>query len=316
MARTSSSSVLARILTRSRLRHWYLISKIAELGTLQAGATAVGMSQPAATKALSDVESIVGFPLFERNWKGARLSAGGNAILPRIRAAIGIFEDCASTISEFLEGGTSEVTVGAIDAAVAPLLSKALLIFGRKNPDVIVTVQQNSVRALLQLFQDRAIDIALLRCPPEIPVGSKFDPLVPDRYTIVAAPGHPALQLTEPTLDQLWKYTWLPPPRYTVSDRDFSVFWGELGTPPKLCRLATLSVPLMLATLENRKALTLIPRNLIADFIGSKVFEIAGAWGPPLADVGVLYRVEAVNAQAQTAQFLSALRQRRSDDMA
>ncbi len=313
MPRASSASVFTRILTRSRLRHWHLVSKIAELGTLQAGAAAVGMSQPAATKALSDIEDIVGFPLFDRHWKGARLSAAGAAILPRIRAAMGIFEDCASTIHSLLDGGSSEITVGTIDAAVSPLLSKALLIFGRNNPNIAVNVQQDTIRSLVRIFQDRAIDMALVRCPAEIPVGSAFDRLLTDRYAIVCSADHPALQLGTPTLEALQSFTWLPPPKHSISERDFVRLWADLGTPSRLFRLGTLSVPLMLAALEDRQALTFIPYNLIADRLGAQFVELGSGWGPPLADIGVLYRLQDADSRSPAALFLSALRQSRAD---
>jgi DNA-binding transcriptional LysR family regulator len=51
-----SATVLRnRLLTRARLRHWQVLVRVAELGSVRRAAEAVGMTQPAVTHVLADL---------------------------------------------------------------------------------------------------------------------------------------------------------------------------------------------------------------------------------------------------------------------
>jgi len=70
------------------LRHLRAVAKIAELGTVNAAATAVNLSQPAITQALGRLEAALGLPLFERRHDGMIPTRAGEILSPRIDAAL------------------------------------------------------------------------------------------------------------------------------------------------------------------------------------------------------------------------------------
>jgi len=70
------------------LRHLRAVEKIAELGTVNAAALAVNLSQPAITQALGRLEEALGLPLFERRHDGMIASRAGEILIPRITAAL------------------------------------------------------------------------------------------------------------------------------------------------------------------------------------------------------------------------------------
>jgi len=70
------------------LRHLRAIVKIAELGTMNAAAQAVNLTQPAITQALARIEMQLGFPLFERRHDGMVGTAVADLLVPRFRAAL------------------------------------------------------------------------------------------------------------------------------------------------------------------------------------------------------------------------------------
>lgn len=71
------------------LRHLLAVAKIAELGTMNAAAQAVNLTQPAITQALGRVEGMLGLPLFDRRHDGMTPTAAAVLFVPRIRAALG-----------------------------------------------------------------------------------------------------------------------------------------------------------------------------------------------------------------------------------
>ncbi|MEZ5743273.1 MAG: LysR family transcriptional regulator [Sphingomonadaceae bacterium] len=70
------------------LRHLKAVAKVAELGTINAAAEAVNLSQPAITQALSRLEDQIGLPLFERRHDGMSPTEAAELLVPRIEAAL------------------------------------------------------------------------------------------------------------------------------------------------------------------------------------------------------------------------------------
>jgi len=70
------------------LRHLSAVARIAELGTINAAAGAVNLTQPAITQALARIEGLLGLPLFERRHDGMAPTEAAQLLVPRITAAL------------------------------------------------------------------------------------------------------------------------------------------------------------------------------------------------------------------------------------
>jgi len=70
------------------LRHLQAIVRIAELGTMNAAAQAVNLTQPAITQALGRIEAMLGVELFERRHDGMAPTEAADLLVPRIAAAL------------------------------------------------------------------------------------------------------------------------------------------------------------------------------------------------------------------------------------
>ena len=70
------------------LRHLRAVAKIVELGTVNAAAVAVNLSQPAITQALGRLEMQLDASLFERRHDGMIPTRAGEILAPRIEAAL------------------------------------------------------------------------------------------------------------------------------------------------------------------------------------------------------------------------------------
>ena len=75
------SPALPQILNRLRMRQVALLLAMGEGKTLGAAAKDLGMTQPAATKMLAEVEATLGQVLFDRVGRGLRINAAGRATL-------------------------------------------------------------------------------------------------------------------------------------------------------------------------------------------------------------------------------------------
>ena len=75
----------ARLANRLKHRHLALLTNIAKHGSLTRVAAATGISQPAVTKALAELEDIFGAPLFLRSGRGLQATPLGELALLRAR---------------------------------------------------------------------------------------------------------------------------------------------------------------------------------------------------------------------------------------
>ena len=70
------------------LRHLLAVARIVELGTVNAAAQAVNLSQPAITQALARLEAQLGMQLFERRHDGMVPTEAGSILARRVAAAL------------------------------------------------------------------------------------------------------------------------------------------------------------------------------------------------------------------------------------
>ncbi len=295
-------------MARARLRHLHLLVCIAELESLQKAAEAIGMSQPGATHALAEIESILGVPLFERHSRGMRPSAVGHALLPLMRVAIRQLQACAETVASMNTGATGIVRIAAIGAAVSGLLAKVLPLFNMAHPEVAVDVRPAAVDELLQLMEERSVDLLACREPAQLPGNLAFLPLLSDRYTVACRAGHPLTRRKSVPLAVLGEATWLVPPPTGIAARDFDLLCQALGIVPPACWVSGRSVLLTLAMLQQRDVLVFIPRNTIVQLLDTGLLvelDCGAEFKPELPPVGLVIPRDQAKCSEAVQRFIA-----------
>lgn len=69
------------LLSRLRFRHLQMLSVLAETGGVRRAALRLNLTQPAVSKALTEIEDAFGYPLFVRTPKGLQPTAAGRVVL-------------------------------------------------------------------------------------------------------------------------------------------------------------------------------------------------------------------------------------------
>ncbi|MFM9125847.1 MAG: LysR family transcriptional regulator, partial [Actinomycetota bacterium] len=77
-------------MTLSQLRTFIAV---AEHGSVRAAAESLRISQPSVSGSLAALSEEVGVPLTEREGRGLKLSAAGEAFLPLAREALGLLDE-------------------------------------------------------------------------------------------------------------------------------------------------------------------------------------------------------------------------------
>lgn len=296
-----------RLLARSRLRHWLGFARVAELGSVRKAADAIGLAQPALTGLVADLEGLLEAPLFERHARGMRLTAIGAELLPTARRLLAAVDDAAEQVAALQTQAEGVVRVGAIGGAISGLLSRALPLLAQQHPKLLVQLLEADAHQLDQMIARSDIDVALCRAPHPVPQGWQFEPLLGDRFAVVAGAGHPLAGVRGLTPARLRHETWLALPAGSAARQAFDALFGGDGAPPPMC-LVSSRVPLVLwAMLKAQPVLALIPVSVARQFIDAgELVELPLAVALPFEPTGAL--VAEGTPRPGVGAFLAVLR--------
>jgi molybdate transport repressor ModE-like protein len=212
---------------RLRLRHLRLLDAVEVGGSLSRAAQQLGLSQPAATKILRELETVVGSTLYERLPRGVRLTEAGRAVVERLRIGLVAFDKALGS------GKTvprRRLAVGALPLATVDVLPQAVAKLMRDGIDFDIEITEGTVPAMLAALRSRQIDCfigrvdaATLRDPSLRDLAAT--PLITEGLSFAASRRHPLARRRVVPLADIVGQSWVlaPLPSFTrvVVDQHF-----------------------------------------------------------------------------------------------
>jgi DNA-binding transcriptional LysR family regulator len=195
-----------------KLRHLVLVLAIAENGSLVRAAEELYLTQPALSRALREAESAVGASLFERTRHGMVPTAAGAACLEHARAVVGQVETLRRRIGELSDPHTGSVGIGAHVTGANLLVPRAVARLVAERPLIAVRIREAPPATLIHELDGGELDLLVGRVTDHPSTARlRLVPLYRESYRIVAAAGHPALQLPDAQLADLAVHPWAIP---------------------------------------------------------------------------------------------------------
>lgn len=171
------------------LRHLRSVLAVHETGKISKAANSLGLTGPAVTLQLQQMEQELGVTLFERLSEGMRPTAAGQAVIDAAGSIEERLRILGEEISMIAKGRKGTLKLGVVSTAkyFAPRLMAA---FQTQNPDISMDLIVGNRGETIRSLQERNLDIALMGRPPRgLPVDAQVfgdHPLV-----IVANESHP-----------------------------------------------------------------------------------------------------------------------------
>ncbi|RZJ59786.1 MAG: LysR family transcriptional regulator [Acidovorax sp.] len=293
MSEPSPSVLFNRILGRVRLKHLQLVIAIADLQSLHRAAASIGLSQPAATHALAELENTLGGAIFERHAKGMRLTSLGRAVLPLLRAALVPIEAVAGNAALMQQGAASApIRIGTIAAGINGLLTTAIPAYCALQPDAVIDVQEITIDNLLASIQEGKLDLAICRQPEPMPQGFEFHAVRQDEFVVACRTGHPLAQQATLQAADLLAHRWLAPPLTGLGPLQVEHLFDDLGGVPDLCRVSSRSAEIAYALLSASDLLVCLPMSLVRPFVQRQDLAVLAWQTRPVPPLGVLVRAD------------------------
>lgn len=217
------------------LRQLRAVAAVQKAGKIIFAANELGLSQPAVTLQLRDLEATLGTQLFDRTSEGMRPTAAGMAVAEAAKAIeerLLVMSDEIDAIKGVRKGA---LRLGVVSTAkyFAPGIMAA---FMKQYPDVDVSLFVGNRAETIASLNNHSVDVALMGRPPrELPVrAASFGehPLV-----FVAPPDHPLAKQKQISKERIGQEKFLVRERGSGTRISLEIFLGEL--PGRIDELGT-----------------------------------------------------------------------------
>lgn len=265
-----ASTLNHTLLSRLKMRHLSLLQSVRLHKTLSRVAIELGLSQPAVTKALREVEDIFMAPLFERTSQGMKPTAAGQAALYYAATALADMESTALSLSAIDSGLGGRARIGVIPHLPEALLGVVLQHLLKQTPRISVMVKEGTTDELVGGLLARDLDCV---------IGRSFDGDVTNIVQEAIYEQEPCLlvaarsqaRLSKGPLDwvRLAQLDWVFPPPNTPMRRTFNAIFVGAGVHPPSPIVETLSLKSIASVLRAEpNAITILARDMAADLSG------------------------------------------------
>ncbi|MBU1360886.1 MAG: LysR family transcriptional regulator [Gammaproteobacteria bacterium] len=259
------------LVSRLKLRQLRLLQEIREHRTVNRTAAAMGLSQPAISKALREVESTFSTQLFERTNQGLIPTAAGEAVLTYATRWLADAESAARTLTAIRAGRRSRVRLGFTHYVPQALLSAAISRMLNLDEPVAMLTREGTTDELVRAILGRELDAA---------IGRSFDGASPDIEQVSIYQQEPCLivsaksvaRISRGELDwvKLAQLHWVLPPPNTPMRRTYNTIFVGAGVQPPAPIVETLSLRSVETALRvDPNAVTILPTDVAADFVAA-----------------------------------------------
>ena len=245
-----------------KLRHIRAFLDIAGQGSLTAAARAQGLTQPALSRTLAELETLLGTKLFLR--QGRRLALSEQGMLFRRHAAAGLAEFEAGAAALRPGGAGTPIRVGVLPTASTRLFPRIALRFAALSPGTPLVIATGPHSYLMQLLREGGIELMLGRMPaPAEMAGLSFLHLHEDSIVLAARAGHPLAG--RPAAEALARAPLVLPPGDALIRRPVDLYLASLGLAGLRPAFETVALAVGRGILGGSDALWFISEGVVTE---------------------------------------------------
>nr|P25547.2 RecName: Full=HTH-type transcriptional regulator GbpR; AltName: Full=Galactose-binding protein regulator; Short=GBP regulator [Agrobacterium tumefaciens]AAA16197.1 glucose/galactose binding protein regulator [Agrobacterium tumefaciens] len=259
------------------MSHLRMLVMIEEHGQVSAAAAAMNMTQPAASRMLSEMEAIVKSPLCQRASRGVVLTKFGEALALARRARTILLElrEASRELNQMKSGSGGSVYIGAVTAPAISLVVPAIRRAMDTYPGIEINVQVESSNVLARELLAARHDFIIGRIPDDFDPGLfSIHEIGIERACLVVREGHPLMRGEPVTLQDLSGYDWVFQPPGALLRRTMEDVFLTHGVAMPRNVINTPSVVLTLALVCNTNAIAPIAQDM-AEFVAGQQADMA-----------------------------------------
>ena len=262
-----------------KLHQLRAVEAIAAQSSLLKAATVLAVSQPALTKTIRELETIVGVPLFERHARGMRPTPAGETLLRSARRVLADLRRLDEDLDHLDDPAGGAVALGALPVAAAGILPGVLTRLKARHPTMSVRLQQGRTEDLIPALVAGEIDLIVGRLYDLPADGLPREPLWAEPIVFLARAGHPIFVEPRIAREDLRRYDLVLP---TVGQRvgqEIDRLLAALDLPADAA-LRSSSYNLIREMLHETDMISVMPRLMMVGDLLRGTLRVAD---PPVA---------------------------------
>ena len=184
--------------------------EVARLKNFSRAAGKLGLTQPAISTQVRQLEERLGVRLFDRIGKRAFLTQPGAVLLEHAGRILNVQKEAMQALSDLLPSPAGHLTIGATEASCLYLLPKVFGAFQKKHPQAKVTVYRNFTTKIVQKLQEDSLDLGFVSLPVDVREIETI-PLFREPVDVATSADHPLASQSSVTLEEIARYPWIFP---------------------------------------------------------------------------------------------------------
>jgi len=253
--------------TRIKFRHLVCFLEVARQGSLARAADKLAISQPALSKTLKELETLLAATLFLRSKSGTVLTEAGVAFL---RYAGPSVQALREGVNSLRSGEHEPITarLGVLSTVESVLVPEVVCRLHARHPALVVSVVTGPSAYLLSQLRVGELDLVVGRMTDSpLILGLAFEHLYSESMTLVVRSGHPLL--ADPLAHKnLEDYPLVLPLAGTTIRQFADSLFVQHGISPPRQRLETLSLTLSRRYVQCSQAIWVAPFDAVRQDLG------------------------------------------------
>jgi len=253
-----------RIGRRLRLRDLNIFFVVAKERSMSKAATLLAVSQPAVSKAISEMELTLGVPLLDRGPRGVEPTLFGRAVFAR---SIAIFDELRQTVTDInslLDPAAGEARIGTAGTLATGLVPAVIEGLTRQHPRISFYVVEGALLTLQRELRERNVELLVARTlPPIVDEDLELEVLFNERQVVVAGSGSKWARRRRIKIAELLNEPWIFPPPGSIPGSIVSDAFLAADLKLPRATVSTLSLQISMSLLAAGRFLTLLPESMV-----------------------------------------------------
>lgn len=255
---------------RLRLRDLHIFFAVTNRGSMAKAAVDLGITQPAVSRVIADLEHAIGVKLLDRSSQGVVATMYGRALLRHGAVAFDEIKQAIREIEFLANPNVGKVRIGCPESITAAILPAVIERLFRTHPGIVPIVGEVATPSLdFSELRARKVDLIVARLGAPIIQGQSLDDLnvqILFNDDVVVAAGAQSQWARQRKIDlaDLSEAPWILTESNTWNKEIIAEAFGARRLKmPTIC-LMTLSVHLRANLLASGNFITVFPRSVMA----------------------------------------------------
>ena len=278
----AASKTKSFIRARLKTRQIALLVHLDDERSVLRAAEVAGMTQPAASKILRELEEALEVPLFERHARGVVPTWYGEILVRHARSILSELSHAQDEISALKSGRSGQASIGTVLSPGTDLIPMAIGLLKQGNPEMQITVDLNHSTALIEKLLQGDLDMVVGRIlDAQGAEELQFEPLADERHALIAGAQHPLAGRRNLHLEDLTDQSWILPTTGSVLRNSLVARFLARGLPVPGNVVETSSMPVITSLLRTTNMVVVLPETAVQSYCQAGLLTVL------IKDVGV-----------------------------